>query len=211
MSDWTVFHEELLQKWLRICKTYSLMHGLSSRYYANINKGLGLPVVILGALTTSSIFSSITNTPDFYSSEVWNYVNGFLSLSVTVLSGVSNFLGAEQKLNSHQTSSVKYSKICFNIESILAFPKTEREIDANDFVKEIKKEIMELQENSIPIPSSILSRYIRKLDKNLLNTKCTINNTESKSENDENINIKIHDSIENKKIDRICQIMEKNE
>lgn len=201
MSDWTVFHEELLQKWLRISKTYSLMHGLSSRYYARINKGLGLPVVILGALTTSSIFSSINNTPDFYSSEIWNYVNGFLSLSVTVLSGVSNFLGAEQKLNSHQTSSVKYSKICFNIESILAFPKTEREIDANDFVKEIKKEIMELQENSIPIPSSILSRYIRNSENNL-NTKCLINNTESKSENDENINIKIHDTIEIRKLDK---------
>ena len=71
------------------------MHSLCGSYYANWHKRLGIPVVIIGGVTASSIFSS---NKDNY--EVWTYINGSLALLVAALSGISSFVGtAEKQIN----------------------------------------------------------------------------------------------------------------
>jgi len=71
------------------------MHYLCGSYYANWHKRLGIPVVIIGSVTASSIFSSNKDN-----SEVWTYINGSLALLVAALSGIISFVGtAEKQIN----------------------------------------------------------------------------------------------------------------
>ena len=60
-NSWNRYHEQLLKKWSQISKTYSIMHSLCATYYSNWHKRLGIPVVIIGGITASSIFSSNKN------------------------------------------------------------------------------------------------------------------------------------------------------
>ena len=56
MSNWNNYHEYLLKKWAQTSKTYAIMHSLSAQYYSTWHKRLGIPIVILGGVTASSIF-----------------------------------------------------------------------------------------------------------------------------------------------------------
>lgn len=169
---WNHYHEELLKRWGKLSKTYSLMHSLSSQYYNSLDKKLGIPTVILGALTASSIFSS---TVDDDYAVYRNYVNGGLTLVITALTGVSRFLGINEKKVKHTSASSKYNKIGMDIDTLLSFPRKERETPPDSFINTIKTTLQNIREDSPDLPTWIVSNYINKLDEGLTNTTTKIN------------------------------------
>lgn len=171
VAPWNNYHEKLLKRWSQICKTYAIMHSLSAQHYSKWHKRLGIPVVILGGITASSIFSS--NSDD---SKIWVYINGSLSLLMTGLAGVSSFLGTSEKTNKHQIASFKYTKISMDIDTVLSFSKEYREVSAHEFVSKKNAEMMEIRENAPEVLAWILNHYLKKFDKSLVNIKSSINN-----------------------------------
>lgn len=170
MTSWNRYQEQLLKKWAQMSKTYSIMHSLCAQYYANWHKRLGIPVVIIGGITASSIFSSNNNN-----SEVWTYINGGLALFVAALSGVSSFLGTAEKTNKHQTASYKYSKISMDIDTMLSFPRNDRSQTPQEFIQEKKACMLEIRENVPEVLPWVMNNYLQKFDKSLTNTKSKIN------------------------------------
>lgn len=168
--EWNEYHEELLKKWAEMSKTYSIIHSLCAQYYTTWNKRLGVPIIIIGGVTASSILSNKN------SSLAWTYINGALALLMTVLSGISNFLGILEKINKHQTASFKYSKISMDIDMILSFGRLNRNISPDDFIHEIKISILNCRENAPEILPWIMAEYINKLDKSITDTNTQINN-----------------------------------
>ena len=61
-EEWTKYNENILKSWAQMAKMYRIMHSLCSNYYEKLEKMLGIPVIILGAITASSILG--TNTED---------------------------------------------------------------------------------------------------------------------------------------------------
>jgi hypothetical protein len=167
---WNKYHENLLKKWAEMSKTYSIMHSLCAEYYNNWHKRLGIPVVLIGAVTASSIFSSNKEQ-----SELWIYANGGLALLVTGLAGISNFVGTVEKTTKHQNASYKYTKIAMDIDTMLSFSREERNQSPQEFIHSSKAAILEIRENVPEILPWILADYLNKFDKALVNTKSRIN------------------------------------
>ena len=135
---------------------------------------MGIPVVIIGGVTASSIFSN-----NGTQSELWTYVNGGLALVVTALAGVSNFIGTAEKTSKHQTASFKYSKISMDIDTLLSFARHERKETPQNFIQSAKAAILEIRENTPEVLPWIMADYLNKFDKSLTDTKCKINKQRS--------------------------------
>lgn len=175
---WDQYHEKLLKKWAEICKTYSIMHTLCAQYYSKWHKRLGIPVVIIGGVTASSIFSSNKENSD-----VWIYINGSLALLVAGLAGVSNFLGTSEKTIKHQTASFKYSKIGMDIDAVLCFSRKERKESGQEYILKKKLEMLEIRENVPEVLPWVISHYINKHKSLTNNIKSTANNNYEKPKN----------------------------
>ena len=173
-NSWNRYHEQLLKKWAQMSKTYSIMHSLCAQYYATWHKRLGIPVVIIGGVTASSIFSS--NKQD---SEAWTYINGGLALFVAALSGVSSFVGTSEKTNKHQNASFKYTKISMDIDTMLSFGRHERSQTPQEFIQEKKSEMLEIRENVPEVLTWVMNDYLKKFDKTLTDTKSRVNKTQN--------------------------------
>jgi len=171
-NSWNRYHEQLLKKWSQMSKTYSIMHSLCATYYSNWHKRLGIPVVIIGGVTASSIFSSNKND-----SEAWTYINGGLALFVSALTGMSSFIGTAEKTNKHQNASFKYTKISMDIDTMLSFGRHERTQTPQQFIQEKKSEMLEIRENVPEVLTWVMNDYLEKFDKTLTNTKSKVNKT----------------------------------
>lgn len=167
--SWNKYHENLLKKWAQMCKTYSIMHSLSAGYYSTWDKRLGIPVVIFGAVTSASIFGSDIEVPEM------RYINGTMALIVTALAGVSKFLGTSEKMTKHQTASFKYTSIAMSIDTILSFPRNERNTGPQEFISYIKSSMLEVRENTPEVLTRIMNNYLCNYDKSLTNVKSNVN------------------------------------
>jgi hypothetical protein len=170
VNSWNRYHEQLLKRWSQISKTYSIMHSLCATYYSNWHKRLGIPVVIIGGITASSIFSS--NKQD---SEAWTYINGGLALFVAALSGISSFIGTAEKTNKHQNASFKYTKIAMDIDTMLSFGRHERTQTPQEFIQEKKSNMLDIRENVPEVLTWVMNDYLKKFDKTLTDTKSKVN------------------------------------
>lgn len=170
---WNDYHEELLKNWAEMSKTYSIMHSLCANHYAKLDKLLGIPVIILGALTASSIFgtSNYNDQNHFY----LNYINGGLALIITALTGVNKFLGSAEKRIKHQTASFKYTSIAMNIDTMLSFSRDKRRDDPQDFSIKQKSKILEIRENCPEVIPKIMSSYLNNYNKSLVNIDSNVN------------------------------------
>jgi hypothetical protein len=156
-----------------MAKTYSIMHSITSQYYNTLDKAFNIPMILLGAVTASSIFTSHdTNI-------VWTYVNGGMVLCMTGLAGVSKFLGTHEKQVKHTSASFKYTQIAMDIDTVLSFPRHERQEDPRKFITEIKLSILEVREHAPNLPTNVVDGYIKKLDKTLTDTKTNVNSKSS--------------------------------
>jgi hypothetical protein len=166
---WNKYQENILKKWSSTSKTYSIMHSISAQYYSKWDKRLGIPVIIIGAIASSSIFttSEINN--------IWTYVNGCLVLLMTGISGISKFLGLNEKQVKHTSAAFKYTTISMDIDTLLSFPRSDRKDEPLQFINEIKTAILEIREHSPNLPTNIVSDYINKLDKTLINSQTKVN------------------------------------
>ena len=169
-NSWNRYHEQLLKRWSQISKTYSIMHSLCATYYSNWHKRLGIPVVIIGGVTASSIFSS--NKQD---SEAWTYINGGLALFVAALTGISSFIGTAEKTNKHQNASFKYTKIAMDIDTMLSFGRHERVQTPQEFIQEKKSAMLDIRENVPEVLTWVMNDYLKKFDKTLTDTKSKVN------------------------------------
>lgn len=172
MTTWNKYMEDILKKWSATSKTYSIMHTLAARYYNKWNNRLGIPVILLGAVASSSIFTTSTIDDTI---NIWTYINGGLVLLTTGLTGISKFLGVNEKKVEHTTASFKYTSISMNIDTLLSFPRNDRKEDPRKFINEIKLAILEIREHSPNLPIWILSSYIDKMDKTIINTGTKVN------------------------------------
>ena len=172
MTTWNKYQEGVLKKWSSMSKTYSTMHSIAAEYYSTWDKRLGIPVILLGAAATSSIF---TTSAESDTNNIWAYINGGMVLLMTGISGVSKFLGTNEKKAKHTSASFKYTHISMNIDTLLSFPRTDREEQPRQFINEIKLAILEVREHTPDLPTGLVSDYIKKLDKSLTNTQTKVN------------------------------------
>jgi hypothetical protein len=170
---WTKHHEKLLKKWGETSKTLAIMHTLSSGHFARRDRRLGIPVVLLGAVTASSIFASANHT-----TEIVTYINGGLALITTGLTGLARFLNYSELKNSHNMSSNRYQSIAMEIDTILSFPRTERSRCPHEAIDDIRKSINDVRDHSPEVVSWLLEEYLEGYNKSLMRIRSEVNTDE---------------------------------
>lgn len=168
-NRWNKYQEQLVKRWAEMGKIYSIMHSLCAQHYSKWDKLLGVPVVVIGGITASSIFSSTKDNSD-----IWVYINGTMALLVTALAGVSNFLGTAEKTTKHQNASFKYTRIAMDIDTLLSFGRTERKMSPQEFIHTKKAEILEIRENVPEVLPWVMSNYLKTFEKSLTNTRSLV-------------------------------------
>ena len=61
--------------------------------------------------------------------------------------------GSYRKKAKHTSASFKYTNISMNIDTVLSFPRRDREEDPRQFINEIKMAILEVREHSPDLPT----------------------------------------------------------
>jgi hypothetical protein len=158
----------LLQYWYYKCRIYFKCHKESALYYNNINKYLGLPIIVMGLYNATSLFSNYINQ-----NQVLILTNGGISLLATILSGLQNYFDYSKISNMHLKISNNYNKINHTIQKILMYDKLLK-IENNDINQKIVDSIINqiefLQDDSPIIPDHIWMKYKNEIKQILLFT-----------------------------------------
>lgn len=171
-SSWNKIHEKLLKDWSEICKIYVEVHQRAVIWCGNWNKIFGIPLIILGGITASSIFASGTN-------ESMTIVNGTLALCMTIINGISEFLSFSKAEVNHQTAASKYLVISMNIDLELSFIRANRRHSPEEFLTQIKQSILDIRENGPNIPNAVIMLYRKELHELNAKSQTVVNCKES--------------------------------
>ncbi len=154
--EWNNQHEALLKKITKQCDILSEIHRYASRYYERRNKIFGTPLIVLGAVTTTSIFSQSEYQYMFY-------ISGSLSLLTTILSAVGDWLGYKTKMVKHGDASISYEEISLEVNEQITFNReNRRQID--EYMKYVRDTFIKLKKNSQPISIGIYDKFTNSFD-----------------------------------------------
>lgn len=173
---WTKYNENLLRKYSKHSKTYANIHTKTSQYYERYQKIFGIPMVLLGAILSCSIFTTDENSQSYL-----KYVNGFLALFLACLSGVNNLMNFSLKIQKNNSACLKYSQIYLDIELLLNFPRSERNEQPSVFINDIKKTVIAIQTDCETPPAWITSGFIDQYDSGLTNLSVKVDRSDSKT------------------------------
>jgi hypothetical protein len=158
-QNWSSKTETVVHRWGLICQTYCNMHLESSIKYHTRKKWFELPVTLLGALTTASIFTTLQQE-----SGIYEYFGMVFSVSFTLLHAVDKTLNYGKVMQKHRNAASAYDDITMEIEKCLSLPRNER-IPAIEFMDRIKQEIKRLGKSSVNIDENTFSNYTKDLEK----------------------------------------------
>jgi hypothetical protein len=149
-TEWNSDHDVLLKTISKHCLTQSSLHRRSSRYYEKLNKLFGAPLLVLGSVTTSTIFTAI----DY---EYINYITGSLTLAMTILTSLNSWLDYGDRSALHKTTSNSYEELYMDIEEQLAFYPSNRRL-VGEYMKYVRNTFMSKRKSSPNIPLHIIPK-----------------------------------------------------
>lgn len=152
-TPWTSDIEILLAEWSEYVKYKMVIYEQSTIYYENCERLLGIPIIILGVLTTSSI---IVDTDQNY--EIQRVVSAILSIILTVLTALSKFAANSELAMRCSDMSAQYNKLSLLISGQLALPIEYRD-SAPETLKHIRDKMCELR-NGPTIPLSVFKSHV---------------------------------------------------
>jgi hypothetical protein len=155
-----------------MAKTYATMHSIAADNARIWDNRLGIPVVLLGTLTSASIF---TTDPEADPNDIWRYINGAMVLAMTAITGVSKHIGLSQAISDHTKASLKYITLSMEIDTLLSFPRSDRLEDPRAFIDKAKMTILDIKGNVSKVPTSIVKSFIKNLDKGLVDHATKVN------------------------------------
>ena len=147
INDWTKKKDMLLQKWKFECGLYVWLHNYNAEHYKFIDKILGIPALIINAITTTTIFSllNIDDNRDILISI------GSLLIIATFLQSLRDFINISKQIHSNINVSKQYQILINDISEQLNQEYQDR-INGKEFINTINK-----NRNNIVLDSPYIS------------------------------------------------------
>jgi hypothetical protein len=149
--------ETLVKKEAERCLALRWAHDEAQRWCATWNTRLQLISFILSTLTGAGAVGSDSILPFSGSSTLV----GCVSLIVSTLTTVSNFLAFAKRSEAHRFASLSYGKLHANLSLQLSLPRSERQ-KANEIIDSIRVETERLNEIVPQIPLQIKELFHKK-------------------------------------------------
>jgi hypothetical protein len=161
-SDWTKEQEDLLKQWCEKAACYRWLHENAQAYFQRRHYIMTIPVIVLSTVAGTANFS-LGSLVSSDSKEWYSMGIGAINLISGLIATLANFFRFAERMESHRSSGIQFSKFQRNISAELALSPAERE-NARDFVKLCRSEYDKLIEQSPPIPDKIIDWFNRDFE-----------------------------------------------
>jgi hypothetical protein len=153
---WSPLVNDLVQSIARSAHVWSMMHRGAVRYHEEFNKYLGVPAVVLSALTTSAAYATS-----------WTTWMAYITCACAMLSNVSLGLYAKlqpkAKAKEHIGCENMANELCDELRHLLTKPHATRP-DATTLIPHIQIKLSKVR-NGPSIPQSVVNRQVIALEK----------------------------------------------
>lgn len=143
---------ELVRSWLRRCRKSQFAHYELAAIYTKKNSSLGVPVIVINAFVSATIFATFLKSDDSYI----RISALILSVLAVILSALHNYLRFFDKAESHRLAAANYAAVRRKLE-ILNACGTAPEVE----LKEMEKSISDLALKAPNISSAQLSSVMK--------------------------------------------------
>lgn len=156
--SWNSQLEKIISDEGERCLCYSWLHDRSEKRYSRLHTAITLPSIVMATLAGSA---SIGTTSLFAKTEIANVTIGIITLSVGLLTTVSNYFSWAKRSESHRIADITYKKIYKFILIELSLPRSER-MAAKDMLKIVRDETQRLEETSPQIPDTVIKDFKKR-------------------------------------------------
>lgn len=154
---WTSENEKLIQKWGSRAQYNVLLYEQAAHIYQKKDRWFGIPLVILGALTTSGIFLQLD-----LCHPITQWVVGISALVFTILTAVNKLVGYQELMINYTSTAQSYDDLVLDIQYQLSKPRQDR-MCANDFISNLKFALKNLKK-APAVPIHVYQQYIKNID-----------------------------------------------
>lgn len=159
-TEWSVEREHVLHQWHSHAELMGVLHDRAAQYFSQRARWFGLPILVLGAFTTSSLFAVISQSE---TSSALRFTVAITSFVVTALNAADRFLGYNRQRDEHLRSKLQYSGLAIDLSELLACPVAER-ADARQTVSALAKRMTQMNDVAPLLPESLLDTYSRQVE-----------------------------------------------
>lgn len=156
---WKDSLELLVKKEAERCLALRWAHDEAQRWTATWNTRFQICIFILSTFSGAGAVGSETLLP-FAGSQTFV---GILSLIVSGLTTINNFLSFAKRSEAHRFASLSYGKLHANLSLQLSLPRVERQ-NASDMIEFLKSELDRLNEISPQLPLQIKELFHKKFE-----------------------------------------------
>ena len=156
--SWNSQLEKIISDEGERCLCYSWLHDRSEKRYSRLHTAITLPSIVMATLAGSA---SIGTNSLFAKTEIANVIIGIITLSVGLLTTVSNYFSWAKRSESHRIADITYKKIYKFILIELSLPRTERMV-AKDMLKTVRDETQRLEETSPQVPDTVIREFKKR-------------------------------------------------
>jgi hypothetical protein len=156
--SWNSQLEKIISDEGERCLCYSWLHDRSEKRYSRLHTAITLPSIVMATLAGSA---SIGTTSLFPNPQVANITIGIITLSVGLLTTVSNYFTWAKRSESHRIADITYKKIYKFILIELSLPRSER-MAAKDMLKIVRDETQRLEETSPQVPDVVVREFKKR-------------------------------------------------
>jgi hypothetical protein len=156
--SWNSQLEKILSDEGERCLCFSWLHDRSEKRYSRLHTAITLPSIFMATLAGSA---SIGTNSLFVKTEIANVVIGIITLSVGLLTTVSNYFSWAKRSESHRIADITYKKVYKFILIELSLPRTER-MSAKDMLKTVRDETQRLEETSPQVPDTVIRDFKKR-------------------------------------------------
>jgi hypothetical protein len=157
-ASWNSQLEKILSDEGERSLCYSWLHDRSEKRYSRLHTAITLPSIVMATLAGSA---SIGTTSLFPNPQIANITIGIITLSVGLLTTVSNYFSWAKRSESHRIADITYKKIYKFILIELSLPRSER-MAAKDILKIVRDETQRLEETSPQVPDIVIKEFKKR-------------------------------------------------
>jgi hypothetical protein len=145
-NNWSSEKEKLLKEWGVQSDMHSWLHNYNAEYYSKLDKWLSIPSILISAVTSTALFSSLGLDDNKYI--VISF--GILLVIGTVLQSSRDFINVIHLIHENRNSSKLYQILSNDIDEQLHQSYGGRE-DGDKFLNKIKIKKNDIYLNAPPI------------------------------------------------------------
>ena len=157
-NNWSSDKEKLLKEWGVQSDMHSWLHNYNAEYYSKLDKWLSIPSILISAVTSTALFSSLGLEDDKYI--VISF--GILLIIGTVLQSSRDFINVIHLIHENRNSSKLYQILSNDIDEQLHQSYKGRE-DGDKFLNKIKIKKNDIYLNAPPINNKTWTLFKTKI------------------------------------------------